>query len=88
MSQQTLPVQHQPAHFLVGDNVRLKAGGPVMTVQSRVEQLVLCVWMDETGRVHRQTFSPRELEAPPDQQMIWVRALARLSARWKAAANR
>ena len=46
--------------FNVGDTVRLKSGGPRMTVES-LEQFdgmdtVSCVWFDEKNEVQRQTF--------------------------------
>ena len=80
-------MQYPPRAFVEGINVRLKSGGPVMTVHAQVEHLLLCVWMDEIGRVRRQAFAPRELEAAPDAQAAWIHALAQLSKRWRVAAT-
>lgn len=34
------------SQFSPGDRVRLKSGGPVMTVESVVDGLVHCLWFD------------------------------------------
>ena len=52
--------------FNVGDTVRLKSGGPAMTVES-VEQfegvdMAHCVWFGDKGEVQRQTFPMALLE--------------------------
>ena len=68
-----------------GTNVRLRTGGPVMTVLKPVEHLVMCVWIDEVGRVQRQTFAPDELVAHDSGHLVWLRVLARLSSRFTVA---
>jgi uncharacterized protein YodC (DUF2158 family) len=58
--------------FKAGDLVRLKSGGPLMTVESvgelamTGEQAVWCVWSDKVGNkqvVQRDTFPPVVLES-------------------------
>lgn len=57
--------------FKAGDLVRLKSGGPLMTVESVGEhamsggQMVWCVWSDKVGNkqvVQRDAFPPVALE--------------------------
>ncbi|ECC5188657.1 YodC family protein [Salmonella enterica] len=57
--------------FKVGDLVRLKSGGPLMTVEQVGEsamtggEAVWCVWFEMVGKnqvVKRETFSPCVLE--------------------------
>ena len=58
------------ANFQIGERVRLKSGGPVMTVQNlgNYEPLgpnpgVLCVWfIGNTGKKLVDTFHPETLE--------------------------
>jgi uncharacterized protein YodC (DUF2158 family) len=47
--------------FHRGDVVRLKSGGPQMTVES-VVQFVACVWFDEKELKRRNDFLPETLE--------------------------
>jgi len=68
--------------FRYGDAVRLRTGGPWMTVQGEVGELFLCSCMDATGAEFRQTYSPRQLEHSDRDHLICVRALKRLALRW------
>lgn len=54
----TPPVEAEPSPFAAGDLVRLRSGGPEMTVES-VEQCIYVVWYD--GVVQRETFAPEVL---------------------------
>jgi uncharacterized protein YodC (DUF2158 family) len=36
--------------FKVGDTVRLKSGGPIMTIQDIGEGLASCIWFERTKR--------------------------------------
>jgi hypothetical protein len=58
-----------------------------MTVLGPVEHLVLCVWIDEVGRVRRQTISPNELVEHDPGHLTWLRTLVRLSSRWTVAST-
>ena len=60
--------------FNPGDVVRLKSGGPNMTVESVGErammggEAVFCIWFEKVGNkqvVKRDTFPPVTLEAAP-----------------------
>jgi len=56
------------AEFKKGDTVRLKSGGPLMTVtnygESSYEGIkVWCVWFDEKNKKIESTFDPEALEA-------------------------
>lgn len=44
----------------IGDVVRLKSGGPSMTVDATTESRYVCVWFD--NGYHRQTFDEAALE--------------------------
>jgi uncharacterized protein YodC (DUF2158 family) len=74
-------------NFSDGDAVRLRTGGPVMTIQGAVGDLLLCSWMDENGRVIRQTYSPRQLQHSDHSHLLAVRALKRLARRWSVRAT-
>jgi len=52
------------ASYQPGDIVRLKSGGPNMTVQSTSNdrENVWCVWFDAKGEHNRQMFNPLSLE--------------------------
>lgn len=59
--------------FKVGDLVRLKSGGPLMTVEQvgkkavTDEEAVWCTWFEKVGNkqvVQRETFAPAILEKP------------------------
>lgn len=72
--------------FGEGMTVRLRNGGPVMTVLGPVEHLLLCMWIDELGHVKRQTFSPNDLVAHDPGHLTWLQAVVRLSSRWNIVA--
>lgn len=44
-----------PAPFAAGDVVRLKSGGPTMTVASCRNGIVEACWFDEAGALHKAT---------------------------------
>jgi|AntAceMinimDraft_17_1070374.scaffolds.fasta_scaffold38678_1 uncharacterized protein YodC (DUF2158 family) len=50
--------------FYVGDKVRLKSGGPVMTVALVLSdyQTVRCHWFDQSGQLRNGLFETKELE--------------------------
>jgi uncharacterized protein YodC (DUF2158 family) len=74
---------YRSSKVALGEAVRLVEGGPVMTVEGHVNHLLLCVWLDEVGRVRRETFSPQQLEACLPEHTTWLKALVRLSSKWK-----
>ena len=45
----------------VGDVVRLKSGGPAMTVEAIDGPAVRVVWFDEKQQAHRESFPPETL---------------------------
>ena len=52
------------AEFKIGDTVKLKSGGPLMTVDSAPDSQYLyidCVWFDDVT-VKKETFAPEALE--------------------------
>lgn len=59
--------------FKKGDVVRLKSGGPRMTVAELGQSLVSCTWFDERNNPHSQAFDPEVLEtAPPRSSTVKV----------------
>ena len=63
--------------FKVGDLVKLKSGGPLMTVENVGEramvggEAVFCVWFEKVGSkqvAQREHFSPAVLEAGSKQR--------------------
>jgi len=53
--------------FTPGTTVRMKSGGPVMTVENRGknrggEERVWCRWFDEKNKQYRDDFAPDLLE--------------------------
>jgi uncharacterized protein YodC (DUF2158 family) len=46
-----------------GDNVRLKSGGPLMTIQKIGDEFANCTWFDENDEVQTQSFRPEVLES-------------------------
>lgn len=48
--------------FELGDVVRLKSGGPEMTVVDLREGFVLCMWYSEERRMETVDFIPESLE--------------------------
>lgn len=52
------------AKFKVGDTVRLKSGGPLMTVSvAQHDDDTWCTWFDERGKREEATFNAATLEA-------------------------
>lgn len=50
-----------PETFEQGDKVRLKKGGPVMTIQVAPDEMAYCVWF-VGPKTHQGTFSQDSLE--------------------------
>lgn len=48
--------------FKPGDTVRLKSGGPLMTVEQIINGLVRCSWFSEKNELKSQSFQPAALE--------------------------
>ncbi len=50
--------------FNIGDVVRLKSGGPVMTVSKADigDSMVDCIWFDTTGKKFTSSFDEATLE--------------------------
>lgn len=48
--------------FKKGDVVRLKSGGPHMTVNDFVDECVECGWFNEKNEMVYETFNPAILE--------------------------
>ena len=72
--------------YNVGDLVQLKAGGPPMSVEALVGNLLLCTWVEPSGRTRRGTFSWHELRSAGSAAPVWLAALQRLSDRWSIVA--
>jgi uncharacterized protein YodC (DUF2158 family) len=53
--------QMSSAHFKPGDTVRLKSGGPAMTVNAVEGDWVSCAWFDGSKK-HEDTFPAAGLE--------------------------
>ena len=45
----------------VGDTVRLKSGGPLMTV-TKADVLVRCTWFDDSGACQSHAFHKQSLD--------------------------
>ena len=73
--------------FHPGDTVQLSAGGPLMTVEQTVGDLLLCSWVAPGGRVLRQTYAPQQLEQAEPVEHPGVIALKRLASRWSVVAT-
>jgi len=64
------------AKFRVGDVVRLKSGGPKMTIEDikpdrldwfyRTKDFITCIWYDRDGTLRRETFEDKVLEEARD----------------------
>jgi uncharacterized protein YodC (DUF2158 family) len=48
--------------YEVGDIVRLKSGGPNMTIDQAMGSRYDCLWFDLPGSFHRQTFDQGAIE--------------------------
>jgi len=48
-------------NFQVGDVVKLKSGGPAMTVKEVSDRGIICNWFDQDGKVQRQGFASGQL---------------------------
>ena len=48
--------------FNVGDIVKLKSGGPDMTVDSASSSRIICVWFDAGNAYHMRNFDQGALE--------------------------
>ena len=49
--------------FQVGDVVRLKSGGPLMTVQQATyADNIMCTWFDENNKRLSEDFHPRTVQ--------------------------
>lgn len=51
------------SQFKTGDVVRLKSGGPKMTVKEEGDSIVSCQWFDRNGKTHTDKFQVVMLEA-------------------------
>ena len=52
------------AKFQVGDVVRLKSGGPLMTVQQATyADNIMCTWFGENNKRMTEGFHPRTLQS-------------------------
>lgn len=56
-------------NFQKGDIVRLKSGGPTMTIENiqkfATGTVVICTWFDKDNKYFSQAFSPEVIETPP-----------------------
>jgi uncharacterized protein YodC (DUF2158 family) len=72
----------KPESFSQGDTVRLKSGGPVMTVQVRSLSLCYCVWLDDKSARKESVFEMDTLikvEPPLEKSTGGDRSARRLS---------
>lgn len=67
------------ADFKVGDTVRLKSGGPLMTISgvgenpssgSRDENYWRCEWFDKDQKSHMQSFHKESLRSSDDKVKV------------------
>ena len=63
------------ADFSIGDTVRLKSGGPLMTVEKTFsledgETRVRCKWFDDKNQSHAEAFVPGMLVGDDDAPVI------------------
>ncbi|MGE4505376.1 MAG: YodC family protein [Desulfovibrionaceae bacterium] len=57
------------ADFAIGDVVRLKSGGPKMTivkVESLLEEQLFCVWIDSKQKEQRAAYPPEAVQYTED----------------------
>lgn len=57
-----------------------------MAVKFRVDELMLCAWMDAAGRTRRATYGAQELDLVHTDSLIWLKVLLRLADRWPVVA--
>ncbi|EDZ3666756.1 YodC family protein [Citrobacter koseri] len=54
-------------NFNKGDTVRLKSGGPTMTIDNiqtiKGNAVIVCTWFDKDNKYFSQVFSPESLES-------------------------
>jgi uncharacterized protein YodC (DUF2158 family) len=62
-----LPIEIQMAKFEIGDTVRLKSGGPLMTVKiAEYDDDTRCTWFDTSNKPQEQSFHAETLVADDD----------------------
>lgn len=54
-------------HFITGDIVQLKSGGPPMTVEDSNSLGVTCQWFDGSNKLQNGTFNTAMLEEPDEE---------------------
>ena len=56
--------------FKIGDLVRLKSGGPIMTINTHSFETSLrqCVWFGEDDQIHSHDFHPDALNSEEDPE--------------------
>jgi uncharacterized protein YodC (DUF2158 family) len=54
--------------FNCGDTVKLKSGGPNMTVDNASSSRITCVWFDEAKTYHMRTFDQGAIEKVPAEK--------------------
>jgi uncharacterized protein YodC (DUF2158 family) len=59
--------------FKTGDVVRLKSGGPGMTVQKLLRNLVHCQWFVDGKKLQSGSFAPETLDAVPNYEESQVK---------------
>jgi uncharacterized protein YodC (DUF2158 family) len=76
-------VEEEDAVLFEGDTVRLKVGGPTMTLLSVKPDRCCCIWFDDASRFVHGEFEPEVIEfVEPGQRLIphseafWRRARA------------
>lgn len=58
-----IPTPQPNAEFSKGDVVRLKSGGPKMTVLAVKAAKLSCQWFDRNGKMHKAEFDDVMLDA-------------------------
>jgi len=57
--------------FTKGDIVRLKSGGPKMTVSSVKATAIACQWFDRNGKTHKSDFDVEMVEKFVPKTSAW-----------------